>query len=176
MKLKDPHIPHWYAIRTKQDSIASQMLTEKCEEVYYPRETVRTKTGIIRTRAIIPHVIFILTTHEKALELEKESQEGTSKIPRFHIYRNIDGSDIQPIAEKQMKLLKLLTSPDTSGCEIFTKTDFRRGEQVRVTGGIYEGYTGTVQRVKKNKHVIVEIEGICLVMLPFIHPDLLQKL
>ena len=41
-------------------------------------------------------------------------------------------------------------------------------------GGPYKGYEGYVQRVRKNKHVIVKIEGVCMVILPFIHPDLLQ--
>ena len=47
---------------------------------------------------------------------------------------------------------------------------------MRVIGGQFKGYEGHVQRVKKNKHVIVKIEGVCLVMLPFIHPDLLEPI
>ena len=77
---------------------------------------------------------------------------------------------------RSIDLLRLTTSADTSGCEIYNNRNFKENEHVRVTGGPYQGMEGYVQRVRKNKHVIVKIEGICMVMLPFIHPDLLERI
>ncbi len=167
---------HWYAIRTRHDSKAESLLAEECDEVFFPKEENKTSSGIIQRRAIIPHVLFIRTSHDRALELESRSRKEDGMLVPFWIYRYHKNEAIQIITEHQINLLRLLTADDTSRCEIFSKTDFRKGQPVRVTGGIFEGYRGTVQRIRKNRHVVVEIEGICLVMLPFIHPDLLEAI
>ncbi len=59
---------------------------------------------------------------------------------------------------------------------MYNKADFRPGQLVSVTDGPFRGLTGTVQRVRKNRHVVVAIQGICMIMLPFIHPDLLKPI
>lgn len=164
---------NWYAIRARRDFMAETVLAAECEEVFFPKKRVLTPSGTIRTRAIIPHVLFIKTTRGHALELERKSRKMVDQLVPFWIYRYVKGEDIQIIRREQINLIRLLTANDTTRCEIFNKKDFKRGETVRITGGMYEGYMGVVQRVHKNKHVVVEIQGICMIMLPFIHPDLL---
>ncbi|MBD5200866.1 MAG: hypothetical protein HDS85_02295 [Bacteroidales bacterium] len=166
----------WYALRSHRAFALETPLSGRCDEVFFPKETSHPTEGPGRLRAIIPHVMFFHATESEALSLETESQREPASLPTFRIYRNIKGDRIQPIPESQIRLLKLLTANDTERCEIYSKTDFKRGTRVRVTGGIYAGYTGYVQRVKKNKHVLIEIEGVCMVLLPFIHPDLLEVL
>lgn len=169
-------ITHWYAIRTRQESRAYRFLEPLCEELFFPTKTIKTRVEGTRRSAVIPHVMFIRTTADNAVRLEKEGRLHPDTFPPIWIYRYPKDENIQEIPQRSIDLLRLLTSEDTTGCEIFTKTDFKENQRVRVTGGIYQGYEGFVQRVKKNRHVIVRIEGICLVMLPFIHPDLLQPL
>ena len=165
---------YWFAVKTRQNVQAEKFFTEHCSEVFFPKEQIRTPAGAIRMRAVIPRVMFIRTTHENALALEQAGKEMSGAAIPFWIYRYSKGGEIQRIRDEQIKLIRLLTASDSTKCEVFRKSDFKRGELVRVTGGIYKGYTGTVQRVRKNKHVVVEIEGVCMVMLPFIHPDLLE--
>ena len=166
----------WFAIKTRKDFRAEEALSSECDEVFFPTDIVRSPTGAKRTRAIIPHVVFIKTTAQNALQLETAGRLHPELSLPFWIYRYPKNNEIQIIPESQIYLLKLLTASDTTRCEIYKKQDFKEGERVRVTGGPFEGYEGSVQRVKKNKHVVVKIEGICLVMLPFIHPDLLSKI
>ncbi len=166
----------WYAIKTRQDFKAEEVLTPLCEEVFFPKHVVKSPSGTKRRRAIIPHVLFIKTTERNALALETAGRSIPGLPVRFWIYRYPDNNDIQIITGSQINLLRLLTEEDSARCEIFSKTDFKTGQRVRVTGGEFQGYEGYVQRVKKNRHVIVKIEGICLVMLPFIHPDLLAPI
>ncbi len=165
---------YWFAVKTRQDVQAEKYFSEHCADVFFPKEEVRTPSGQIRIRPVIPRVMFIRTTQENALSLEQDGKTMSGQAVPFWIYRYSRRGEIQRIRDEQIRLIRLLTASDSSKCEVFRKSDFKRGELVRVTGGIYEGYTGTVQRVKKNKHVVVEIEGICMVLLPFIHPDLLQ--
>lgn len=167
-------LEHWFAIRTRQDFAAEEQLATRVTEVFFPKETVRRPGKKPRERAVIPHVLFIRTTEDTALRLEKESRDLPGVNIPFWIYRYPTDNRIQEISESCIKLLRLLTSPDTTGCEIYNKTDFKENEKVRVTAGLYAGYEGYVQRVKKNRHVVVRLEGICCILLPYIHPDLLE--
>lgn len=166
----------WFAIKTKNEYQAAEVLAELCDEVYFPVESVKTPSGALREKAVIPRVLFIKTTVGKALSLEGECRTGSRPAPPFWIYRNPKSDKIQPIVQKSIDLFRLLTSSDTSSCSIYTAEDFTVDQRVRITGGPYQGYEGFVKRIKKNRHVIVEIEGLCMVILPFIHPDLLERI
>lgn len=164
----------WYAIRTHQESRVEQELSPNFEELFYPKE-IRTTEGKRKvTRAIIPHVMFVKTTLDKIQSLERQGREHPEMYARFWVYRYPKDQRMQVIPKNSINLLKLLTANDSTKCEIFRKEDFKENQQVRVKGGPFEGYTGYVQRIRKNKHVLVKIEGICMVVLPFIHPDLLE--
>ncbi len=164
----------WFAIKTRQDFKAEKYLANLCDEVFFPKETVRLPGRKPRERAIIPHVLFIRTDRETALALESRGRTSSGGALPFWIYRYPTDNAIQVIPPSSIELLRLLTADDTTRCEIYNKKDFRKNEYVRITGGFFAGRTGYVQRIKKNKHVVVRIEGICLVVLPFIHPDLLE--
>ena len=163
----------WFAIKTRQDFKAETEFSSILDEVLFPKETVGGYGEKKCKKALIPHVLFIKTTRSKALELEKQGREHPERSIPFWIYRYPKENQIQPIPESSIHLLRLLTADDRTKCEIFTKTDFKEKQRVRIIGGDFEGYIGYVVRIKKNKHVVVHIEGICLVMLPLIHPDLL---
>lgn len=165
----------WFAIRTRHAAKAEQILRQLCDDVFYPTET-RPADNKTRTKALIPNVLFIKTTADNALTLEAQSRQHLNIGITFWIYRYPADNRIQEISQTNINLLRLITAGDTTQCEIFNKKDFKENEHVRIIGGPYSGFEGYVQRVKKNKHVIVKIEGICLILLPFIHPDLLQKI
>ncbi len=173
---EEKHESEWFAIHTRKDFRAEEVMKDLCEDVLFPKETVSKPGKASIEKAVIPHVLFIKTTHEHALALEAEGRRHPELSIPFWIYRYPKDDEIRVIPQSSINLLRLLTSDDTTRCEIFSKTDFKENERVRVTGGAYQGQEGYVQRVKKNKHVIVKIEGICLVMLPFIHPDFLEKI
>ena len=166
----------WFAIRTQKDFQVARILKDVVDDVFFPTEQVRSDTGHTRVRAIIPHVLFIRTTPSMALEIESRGRRIDDAMPPLWVYRYRRGDNIQRISDSEIALLRLLTATDSTRCEIYRKTDFEPGQMVRVASGPFAGYTGSVQRVKRNRHVVVRIEGICAVLLPFIHPDLLQPL
>lgn len=166
----------WFAIKTHRDFKAEEFLKEYCDEVFFPKEKIATPSRRRRMRAIIPRVLFVKTTSSNILELERQGRADPLNFIPFWIYRYPTDKRIQVIPQSSIDLLRLLTAEDTTRCEIFNKSDFRENQKVRVIGGPFQGYEGYVQRVKKNRHVIVKIEGVCLVMLPYIHPDLLVSI
>lgn len=167
--------PQWFAIKTPRDFAAEVFLKDKCEETFFPKEIVYVPGKKPRIKAAIPHVLFIKTTHDKARNLEELGRNHPELSIPFWIYRYPKQDKIQVIPQRSIDLLRLLTVDNATQCRIYTGREFKKNERVRVIGGIYQGYEGFVQRIHKNKHVVVKIEGICMVILPFIHPDLLQS-
>lgn len=113
-------INNWYAIRTHKDFDALRVLSEYCDDVFLPTEEVKIpSTGRTRTRAVIPHVLFIKTTPSEALSLEKRGRDINDRMIQFWIYRYQKEGEIQKITEEEIRLIKLLTSNDTAKCEVF---------------------------------------------------------
>ena len=167
---------NWYAVKTAREFELLSLLEPRCEETYIPVETVMSDSGKMRKRPIIPRILFIRCSEKEALSFEGESHLIPPKLPSLWIYRYKKGEKIQPIRQEEMELFRLLTADKNDlRCEIFRKEDFRKGDRVRVVAGPFAGYEGYINRIRKNKHVVVEIEGLCALALPFIHPDLLEK-
>ena len=167
---------NWYAIKTRRVFEAERGLEPLCESVYLPRETVRRPDGHVRVRPVIPGLMFVRVAESRALSLEAMSQRPDGGLVPFRIYRNVAGTRIQAIGEREIWLMRLLTSEGPDRCEVYRKDNFREGDAVRVTGGAFAGYRGRVRRIRHNRHVVVEIEGICAVAFPSIHPDLLEPI
>ena len=53
---------------------------------------------------------------------------------------------------------------------------FRKGQRVRVTGGIFAGVEGEFIRVKNDRRVMVSIQGVMAVATTYIHPSLIEPL
>lgn len=164
----------WFAIRTRRALHARDIFAAFCDEVYVPTETVSRPGYKPRLRAVIPNVLFVKTTREAILAREADLRHRLDAGLRFWIYRYPDDNEIQVIPQQSIDLLRLLTADDTSRCRIYNPAQFTVSQRVRVTAGPFSGYTGYVKRIEKNKHVVVSIEGLCMVILPYIHPDLLE--
>ena len=52
----------------------------------------------------------------------------------------------------------------------------RIGKPVRVMDGPFKGVEGTILRIRKNKYVVVKIEGICAVGITYVPPSQLEML
>ena len=52
----------------------------------------------------------------------------------------------------------------------------RKGDKVRITGGLFEGAIGTLMRIKGNRRVVVSIPGVIAVATTDIHPSLIEKI
>lgn len=52
----------------------------------------------------------------------------------------------------------------------------KKGDKVRVLGGIFEGAEGTLKRIKGDRRVVVSIPGVIAVATANIHASLLEKI
>lgn len=167
---------NWYAIKTTKPSLLASELNDRNLNTYLPFEEIQRPDGSIRRRPLISRLLFLQSTAEEARAIEREARKEDSSLPHLWIYRYKSGDDIQSIREKEFRLFQLLTAPDSMRCEIYQKEEYKIGDRLRVIGGPFAGYEGYARRIRKNKHIVVEIEGLCAIALPFIHPDLLEKI
>ena len=52
----------------------------------------------------------------------------------------------------------------------------KEGKRVLITGGIFNGVTGVIRRVKRCKRVVVELDGLATVAIAFVPAILLKEL
>ncbi|MEA4950572.1 MAG: transcriptional regulator, partial [Petrimonas sp.] len=50
------------------------------------------------------------------------------------------------------------------------------GSRVRVRDGVFKGVEGILVKIRNNKRVVVQIEGLLVVATHYIHPSLLESL
>ncbi len=55
-------------------------------------------------------------------------------------------------------------------------SNFKKGDKVRITGGVFEGAEGYFMRIKGDRRVVVCINGIAAVATTFVNPSLVEKL
>ncbi len=54
--------------------------------------------------------------------------------------------------------------------------DFTRGERVRIIGGTFAGAEGVFVRLKGDRRVVINVEGLVAVATTFVHPSMIEKI
>lgn len=168
-------VKRWYAVRSVRPGQAVERLGQRGIETYMPIEKAHLPGGAIRVRPMIPKLFFMRGEAAEVRSMEIESRGLETDLPSMWIYRYRRGDDVQPISDAEFRLFRLLTAHDSERCEVYRKAEFKIGDRLRVKGGPFAGYEGYARRIRRNKHIVVEIEGICAIALPYIHPDLLER-
>ena len=57
-----------------------------------------------------------------------------------------------------------------------TELNLSQGTRVRITGGIFEGVEGVFVRVRHDRRVVVNIEGVMAVATTFVHASLVEEI
>ena len=55
-------------------------------------------------------------------------------------------------------------------------SNFKKGDKVKIIGGVFEGAEGYFMRIIGDRRVVVCISGIAAVATAFIHPSLVTKI
>lgn len=144
-------------------------------------ELVETKQG--RKRMLVPAVhnlIFVHSTQEAITHLKMTKKECE---PLRYMMKRVGGSrssqrEIMIVPDREMEnFMRVATVQDNSVMFLDYK-DFigKEGRRVRISEGTFAGVEGVIKRIKKNKHVVVQIEGVAAVAVAFVPSSLLQPL
>ena len=194
--------PQWFAMRVFNNRILriKEELEQKGARTYMAMKTVQTPgpkttaqpttkpttgtttqpTKTVKKLQLAPSLLFVRTTPE-ALQDFKQAH-----FTELMIYRRADSTDPAPIPEEEMRMFILVTSA-TDGRDVDliseqlmgpdTKAfNFKPGEKVRVTEGPFKGAEGIIKRIKKDRKLLVAIQGVVVVAVSNVPARFLERI
>ena len=200
----DTTAPLWFAMRIFNNRILriKEEWEQKGARTYMAVKTVRTpatgtKTGTAtkagtttgatletaarsRTVQLAPSLLFVRTTPDALKDFKQDH------FNELMIYRRADSTDPAPISEEQMRMFILVTSAtDGRDVDLVSESlmgpdtkpfDFKPGEKVRVTEGPFKGAEGVIKRIKKDRKLLVAVQGVVVVAISNIPARFLERL
>ena len=124
----------------------------------------------------IHNLIFIHSKQEFITQLKMTRKEFEPL--RYIIQSSLENmsSVILRVPDRQMEnFMRVATVQDESVMFLDYK-DFigKEGRRVRINEGSFAGVEGIIKRIKKNKHVVVQIEGVAAVAITFVPSNFLS--
>jgi len=168
----------WYVFRASygREDKAFDMIVEDGTYCYIAKRYVRKtdKQGKDKRvlEALIPNLLFVYTTEDKAEEYVKGTPE-LSFLTYYYNHFELDEDSKNPpltIPCREMENFICATS-NKSEHLMYVKEEqchFKGGETVRVIDGLFKGVEGKVARVSGQQRVIVSITAVGLVSTAYI--------
>lgn len=96
---------------------------------------------------------------------------------KMFVYGNRETRCPVAIRDAEMRIFILVTSSGEEGLTYLgdDRPEYHQGDRVRVTAGPFQGAEGHIKRIKKDRRLIISLQGIVAVATAYIHPDLLEK-
>ena len=97
---------------------------------------------------------------------------------RGFIYKTADRKKPSVIPDRQMDMFRLVTASGDENLEFFSDesiTRYAQGDKVRVKAGPLKGAEGYIKRIRRDRRLLVAIEGFIAVATSYIPPQLLEK-
>ena len=132
-----------------------------------------------RKRVLVPaihNLIFVRSTQDMLTELKNTRRE---LMPLRYIVRHTleDGRvEIIVVPDRQMENFRRVAGVETDDVMFLDCNEYicRVGRRVRIVQGPFAGVEGVIKRIKNNKHVVVQVEGLAAVAITFVPPSLLE--
>lgn len=127
---------------------------------------------IFKREPIVSSLLFVHAPENRVAGIEAAVQGDA------FVYRMVDKLRPAVIPDKQMAMFQLVCSSGAEGLEFFSDesiTRYRQGDKVRVLEGPLKGAEGYVKRIRKDRRLLVSIEGFIAVATSFIPPQFLEK-
>ena len=160
----------WYVLRIKYGQVqaVSDAIIEDGTFVYLAKvwKDTRNKETGKKQRKLLPfmNLLFAYMTEQEAEKYVKES--SVSKYTTYYYNHFVtDENGYNPplvVSSRDMEpLIRATSLLDEHVMEVDLKTcRFVSDELVRVTGGPFEGITGRVARIARQKRVVIQIKGL----------------
>ena len=167
----------WFAIRVtyNREMKVKRELDSMHIENFLPmthRIVIRGERKIKELVPAIHNLIFVYITATKL-----KSYKATTSLPIRYIM-NKETHEPIVIPERQMKNF-IAVAGNISEQIVYLEpnlSNFKKGDKVKIIGGVFEGAEGYFMRIKGDRRVVVCISGIAAVATAFIHPSLVTKI
>jgi transcription antitermination factor NusG len=126
---------------------------------------------IFKRVPIVSSLLFVCAPKERLPEISA-CVEG-----RGFVYKMADRKTDAVIPDRQMAMFRMVCSSGADGLEFFSDEDMTRyktGDKVRVLEGPLKGAEGYIKRIRKDRRLLVSIEGFIAVATSYIPPQFLE--
>ena len=167
----------WFAIRVtyNREMKVKRELDSLHIENFLPMTHRIVKRGERKIKELVPAIHNLIFVYITATELK--SYKATTSLPIRYIM-NRETREPIVIPERQMKNF-IAVAGNISEQIVYLDpnlSNFKKGDKVKIIGGVFEGAEGYFMRIKGDRRVVVCISGIAAVATAFIHPSLVTKI
>ncbi|MBQ7269436.1 MAG: UpxY family transcription antiterminator [Bacteroidales bacterium] len=169
--------PVWYALKVFFNRVPSlrSICTDASWQTYVPMKVEEVMSGgSVRyvEKQLIPSLLFVKCTADWLKEQRRED-----RVP-FMVYHRAESYEPRAIPELEMQMFMMVTSTRDRDLLFLggDKALWHQGDRVRVTDGVFKGAEGIVKRIKKDRRLIVTVNGVAAVATSYIHPSFLEKI
>lgn len=167
----------WYAIRVtyNRELKVKEDLDARGITCFVPMQYRREERGGVMVKRLVPSVHNLIFIYLTPTEMQ-EYKRHTDLPIRYIMNRENNRPIIVPTREME-NFIKVAGTYDEKLIYLNPDPgDFAKGERVRIIGGTFAGAEGVFVRVKGDRRVVVNVEGLVAVATTFVHPSMIEKI
>ena len=127
----------------------------------------------------IRNLIFVNASQQRITELKMYNKDCQPLRYMTNPFPHDDNDYLLTVPDRQMEnFIRVATVQDDRLLYLDPNADFLRkpGQKVRITDGEFKDAEGVIKRIKNNKRVVVEIQGVAALAITFVPSIWLQPI
>ena len=178
----DEDMVRWYPMRVtyNRELKVNDSLKQLSIETFLPvRQQLVERAGKRRYEEVplVRSLLFVHASRQAITDLKMTRPECSPL--RYMMTRPLDPRQqpqVMTVPDRQMENFIRVASADASRVMFldYTAVAVKLGRRVMIVDGDFAGVEGVVKRIKKNRHVVVELEDVAAVAIAFVPPAFLR--
>ena len=170
---------NWYPLRItySRELALKNYLDSKQIENFIPMRYEYIVRNERKIRKLVPAIHNLVFVHSTRKQLEEIKEAKGAILPIRYI---MDCETQQPITIPDVQMRSFIAVAGNCDQQVVyldpTTINLKRGQRVRITGGVFEGVEGEFVRIKDDRRGVVVIQGLMAVATAFIHPSLIEQI
>jgi len=167
----------WFAIRVtyNRELKVKEDLDSRGITNFVPMQYRREERHGVIVKRLVPSVHNLIFIHITPSQMKEYKM--TTELPIRYI---MDRETRKPITVPNREMESFIKVAGTYDEKLVYLNpdpgDFSHGERVRIIGGIFAGAEGVFVRVKGDRRVVINVEGLVAVATTFVHPSMIEKI
>lgn len=169
----------WFALRViygREMKLKAHLDARHIDNYIPMRYTDVVKNGK-KQRTLLPAIRNLIFAHANRAMLDELKKEMEGQIPMRYIFNKETRT---PIVVPDGQMRHFIAVSGTLHEQLMYLTEInpilQQGERVRIKAGPFAGVEGKIVRIKRNRCVMVSVDGVIAVTTAFIPPQLLEKI
>ncbi len=170
----------WFAIRVtyNRELKVKEDLDARGITNFVPMQYRREERKGVMVKRLVPSVHNLIFVHIEPSKM-KEYKMSTDLPIRYIMNRGTDGSR-KPITVPDHEMENFIKVAGTYEEKLIYLNpepgDFAKGERVRIIGGQFAGAEGIFVRVKGDRRVLINVQGLVAIATTYVHPSMIEKI